>query len=138
MGEPRSTRGRPAHAELLRAGPGAVVILIAMALGSVVLWIGVPVGWLWVGSQVQGATGSVGAALGVAMVGAALSILVIAVTLGWLNNRYLGLAEARGIDTRGTSMLEYVLVVTAGLAVLCFTVWFVLFAGPGSSLAPTP
>lgn len=129
--------GRLAAVDLFRAGPGAVMLLLAMVVGSVVLWAGVPLGWLWVASQIQGSTKSMGASLGVALLGAAVSIFILALTLGRLNHRYLQLAEARGIDTRGTSILEYVLALTAGLALTAFVLWFVIFAGPGSSLAPS-
>ena len=37
--------------------------------GGIVLWVGVPVGWLYIGSQVQASTGSLGTAMGVMMSG---------------------------------------------------------------------
>lgn len=133
----RPDRERLRVADLFRAGTSAALILGIMLVGGVVLWVGVPVGWLWIGSQVQGSTHSIGTALGVAMVGAIASIMAIASLLGWLNRKHLELVEARGIKARGTSILEYILAITAGIAVLGFTVWFVLFAGPGPSIAPT-
>jgi hypothetical protein len=44
--------------ELLRTGFGALLVLLIMLIGSLVMWIGAPLLWLWVGSQVQGATAS--------------------------------------------------------------------------------
>ena len=41
--------------ELLRIGAGALLRLTIMFVGSLVLWLGTPLLWLWVGSQVQGA-----------------------------------------------------------------------------------
>lgn len=133
---PVPKRERPPIRDLFNAGASAVLILIIMVVGSVVLWVGVPIFWLWVGSQIQGSSNNVGAAIGVAMLGAVVSILAIAMILGWLNHKHLQLAEARGVDTKGTSILEYVLVITAGVAVVGFTIWFMLFAGPGPSIAP--
>ena len=46
--------------ELLRTGAGAVLVVLIMFIGSLVLWIGTPLLWLWVGSQIQGATSSLG------------------------------------------------------------------------------
>ena len=33
------------------------LLVASMLFGCLLLWIGVPVGWLWVGSQVQGSSG---------------------------------------------------------------------------------
>ncbi|MBA2506861.1 MAG: hypothetical protein H0V29_13115 [Thermoleophilaceae bacterium] len=122
--------------DLLRAGASGAILIVIMLVGSVVLWVGVPIGWLWVGSQVQGSTNSIGTSLAVAMGGALVSIILIAVGLGWLNHKHMELAEARGVDMKGTSALEKVLVVSAGLSVVLFSIWFLLFAGIGPTLAP--
>ena len=55
--------------ELLRTGAGAVLVVLIMFIGSLVLWIGTPLLWLWIGSQIQGATSSLGAALGTMFIG---------------------------------------------------------------------
>ena len=90
--------------QLLRTGIGAVLVILIMFIGSLVLWIGTPLLWLWIGSQVQGATASLGAAIGTAFVGVVLTITLLASVLGKLSNvvpRELPLARARPI--RGTS-----------------------------------
>ena len=122
--------------EILRAGANGAVVLVIMLVGSVVLWVGVPIGWLWVGSQVQGSTNSIGASLAVAMGGALVSIISLAAALGWLNHKHEQMAEARGVDLKGASALEKVLVVSAGISVVLFSAWFLLFAGIGPTLAP--
>ena len=114
---------------LLRAAPSAVVLLLMMFIGSLVLWIGVPLGWLWVGSQVQSSTDSVGTALLVMVVGVGISLLVLLPVLGWLNRTYAHLREARGLESYGNAALEGVLVVSAGIAVVGFGIWFFLFSG---------
>jgi hypothetical protein len=105
-----------------------------MFAGSLLLWVGVPLGWLYIGSQVQGSTGSLGAAIGVMMVGAVLSILLIVRALLWLNRAHVELREARGLDSAGGAVLEGVLVISAGIALVGFGVWFFLFSGS----APLP
>jgi hypothetical protein len=105
-----------------------------MFAGSLLLWVGVPLGWLYIGSQVQGSTGSLGAAIGVMMVGAVLSILLIVRALLWLNRTHVELREARGLDSAGGAVLEGVLVISAGIALVGFGVWFFLFSGS----APLP
>jgi len=103
--------------------------------GGVVLWVGVPLGWLYVGSLVQGETGSLGAALLVMMVGVVVSIAVLVALLGWLNSKHTELREARGLDGHGQTALEAVMTVSAMVALVCFGTWFFLFSG--SSPLPT-
>jgi heme/copper-type cytochrome/quinol oxidase subunit 2 len=115
------------RARLLSAPSSAVLILLLLA-GCLFLWIGVPVLWLWVGSQVQ-ASQPVGTALMVCMVGAVATILCVSPLLAWLNRKYVELREARGLPVGENSPLEVMLVVTAAIAVVGFTVWFLVFSG---------
>ena len=48
---------------LVRSGSSAVLVLGMMFIGSLVLWVGLPLGCLYLGSRVQGATQSLGVAL---------------------------------------------------------------------------
>jgi K+-transporting ATPase A subunit len=103
---------------------------------GLVLWIGVPLAWLYIGSQVQGATDSVGTAIAVMLVGVVVSIVAVVPILGWLNRKHLELRAARGLDTHGQTALEAVMTVSVVIAVLVFVVWFFVIVGPGPSLAP--
>jgi hypothetical protein len=103
--------------------------------GGVLLWIGVPLGWLWVGAQIQGSTGSLGAALAVMMAGVVVSIGLIVPALAWLNGKHGELRERRGLESHGQTALEGVMTVSAGLALVAFSTWFFLFSG--SSPLPT-
>jgi len=115
--------------ELLRTGFGAVLMVLIMFIGSFVLWLGTPLVWLWVGSQVQGATSSLGAAMGVMFVGVVASIAAVAALLSKLSNVYRANCQARGLDDPGHVMLEGVLVVSAAITLVGFVVWFFFFAG---------
>lgn len=119
---------------LLRTGTGAVVLLLIMILGSIVLWVGTPLLWLWVGSQVQGASGSLGDALAVAFVGVVISIVLLASLLSRLSDVYRANCLARGRADPGHGVLEAVLVVSAAVTMSAFAVWFLFFAGA----APAP
>jgi hypothetical protein len=123
-------------ARALNYGASAVLTAVIMVGASLALWIGVPAGWLWIGSQIQGSTGSLGAAIAVMLVGAIVSIVALAWVLGRLNRVYEQLREARGAEITGPPLLEVVLVVTATIALVGFAVWFFVFAGPGPELAP--
>ena len=104
-------------------------MLAIMFIGSLVLWIGLPIGCLYVGSRVQDATHSVGVALLAMAAGVAVGIFAIVPLLGYLNRKQMELRAARGLDTYGQAPLEGVLVVSAGLALVGFGVWFFFFSG---------
>lgn len=122
---------------LLRAGASGIILVLMMLGAGLVLWIGVPVAWLYIGSRVQGSTGSIGTALAVMMVGVVISILLIVPVLGWLNRKHLELREARGLESHGATALEAVMTVSVAIAVIAFSIWFFVIAGPGPSLAPS-
>lgn len=120
----------------MNLGASAVLTVMIMFGASLLLWIGVPAGWLWIGSQIQGSTGSVGTAILVMLAGAIASIVALAYLLGRLNRAHERLLEARGVKPEAPPLLEVVLVVTAAIALVGFAVWFFVFAGPGPELAP--
>jgi hypothetical protein len=109
-------------------------MLAIMFLGSLVLWIGLPLGCLYLGSRVQGATHSVGVALLAMAAGLVVGIVAIVPLLGILNRKHIEVRAARGLDTYGQAPLEGVLVVSAGIALVGFGVWFFFFSGA----APIP
>jgi hypothetical protein len=115
--------------ELLRTGAGAILVVLIMFIGSLGLWVGTPLLWLWVGSQIQGATSSLGTALGAAFLGVVLTIMAVAAALAKLSDVYRANCRARGRDDPGHLMLEGVLVVSAGITLAGFVVWFFFFAG---------
>jgi hypothetical protein len=118
----------------MRAGSSAALMVAIMFLGSLVLWVGLPLACLYVGSRVQGATHSVGAALLAMAGGLAAGIFALLPLLGFLNRRHIEVRAARGLDTYGQAPLEGVLVVSAGVALVGFVVWFFFFSGT----APLP
>ena len=119
---------------LLRTGTGAVLLLGIMVIGSIVLWAGTPLMWLWIGSQVQGATQSLGTALAVAFVGVVITVMLLASVLSRLSDGYRINRVNRGGEDPGHVVLEGVLVISAGVAIAAFAVWFLFFAGA----APAP
>lgn len=121
-------RARP-RGDLLRWGAGAVVVLAMVLVAGGVLWVGIPLGWLWIGSQIQGETGSLGAAVGAMMFGVVATVAAAVPVLGWLNGKYRRIRMSRGLDDMGNFMLEVVLVTTAVIALAIFVVWFLVFAG---------
>jgi hypothetical protein len=115
--------------DLLRAGTSAIAIVLIMAIGSIGLWVGTPLLWLYVGSQIQGSTQSLGSALSVMAIGVMLTIIVLASLLTRLSDVYRRSCIARGLEDPGHVMLEGVLVISASITLVVFVVWFFFFAG---------
>jgi hypothetical protein len=114
---------------VVRAGESAALMVAIMFVGGLVLWVGVPVGALYVGSRVELATQSLGAAMAAMAVVVIGSLVLLVPFLGWLNRKHMEVRVARGRQDLGSAALEGVMVVSAGLALVAFMVWFFLFAG---------
>jgi hypothetical protein len=115
--------------QVLRTGAGAILVVLIMFIGSLVLWIGTPLMWLWIGSQIQGATASLGAALGAMFIGVVATIAFLASVLAKLSNVYRANCQSRGHADPGHVVLEGVLVVSASITLAAFVIWFFFFAG---------
>lgn len=120
--EPMAARPR----ELLLSCASAALVAL-MVVGCLFLWIGVPLGWLWIGSQVQ-ASASLGTALIATMLGIVVTVLVVVAVLGAINRRHIELRRARNRPAGG-SALEVIFVSSTGIAVVGFGIWFFGFAG---------
>lgn len=114
---------------LLRNGTGALLVVLIMFIGSLGLWVGTPLLWLWVASQIQGATQSIGTALAAAFVGVVMTVAILASLLARLSDIYRANCRSRGLTDPGHVMLEGVLVVSAGVTMFVFVVWFFFLAG---------
>lgn len=114
---------------VLRNGAGAILVIAIMFIGSLGLWVGTPLLWLWVGGQIQGATESLGTALAAAFFGVLVTITALASVLARLSDIYRDNRLARGLSDPGHVMLEGVLVVSAGLTICAFVIWFFFLAG---------
>ena len=115
--------------DVLRTSTAAVLVVLIMFIGSLVLWIGTPLLWLWIGSQIQDATASLGTALGAMFIGVVATIAVVAAVLTKLSNVYRANRRSRGLDDSGHLVLEGVLVVSAAFTLAAFVIWFFFVAG---------
>lgn len=115
--------------KLLRTGAGAILVVSIMFIGSLGLWVGTPLLWLWIASQVQGDTQSLGTALAVAFVGVLVTVTVLVSVLSRLSEVHRANRVARGFDDPGHVVLEAVIVVSAGLTLIVFVIWFFFLAG---------
>ena len=106
---------------------------VGMFLLGLTMWIGVPGVWLYIGSQVKAAANSLGLAVVVMGIGALITIVALVKILGLLNRAYyedfVELNDRKPVRTP----LEPVLVISAGLALAAFGIWFTFFAGGGGA-----
>jgi hypothetical protein len=113
----------------------AVAVLLAETLVVLSVWGPQPVGWMWVGSQVDYATGSVFLGIVAAFLGLIGSLIATLAIATRLDHLWRLLRRAAGHDQRD-GVLGRIFVVTAVVAAAGFGVWFLVLEGPGSSLAP--
>ena len=122
----------------VRPGIGRTLASAVVALAELLLCLSIfgpqPLGWLWVGSQVDFATDSLSSGLAVAFVGTAMTIIVTV----WLGKRLERLwARLRPDAGDGPGLFETAFVISTVLAVIGFSLWFFVFAGPGGpTIAP--
>jgi hypothetical protein len=113
----------------------AGAVLVAEALVVLSAWGPQPVGWLWVGSQVDYRSGSVFFGITVAFLGLLASLMLTLALATRLDHVWRLLRRAAGHDQR-EGVLGRIFMVTAIVAAIAFTVWLVLLEGPAPSIAP--
>ncbi|MDQ6915316.1 MAG: hypothetical protein M3155_05820 [Actinomycetota bacterium] len=129
----------------------AAMIVVAMLLAALFLWVGIPVLWLYIASQlVDSSQPSMGPYL-VVVVGVITTVVLDALLISRLNRQYERVTGSAGEvrvqlpwmksmrgereQPRGMSVLDAVLIASVTLAGVTFGLWFFVFAGsslPGS------
>jgi hypothetical protein len=99
------------------------------------MWVGVPFGWLYIGSQIKASSNSLGLALAVMGVGALATVVGLVKILGMLNRSWLDSYERLNDRRPHRSPLEPILVISAFIALAVFGIWFAFFAGGGGPTA---
>lgn len=125
----------------------AIGLIVLMAIGSVVLWLGIPFGWIYLASKMAKTSQPTMGPYLVVIFGIPISMVIVARGLSRLN-RYYGeltgtishvrvtlpwLRSMRGerepVSTQTRTVLDVVMIASVAVAVLCFAVWFFFFAG---------
>ena len=131
-------------ASTIGRGAGSALLVLLMGVGSVLMWIGVPVLWLWLAAKIHGSSQpSMGIYL-LVLVGIVVTMAVVGKVLGVVNRWHMALTgrlprrreqtiwlkSMRGDATkqREHGILASVMVVSVGIAFAVFGVWFFLFA----------
>jgi hypothetical protein len=122
-------RRRRADALLAAAVLAAEALVVLSAFGPQ------PLGWLWVGSQVDYRTGSVFLGITVAFFGLLATVIGTLMVATRLDHIWRLLRRAAGHDQR-EGALGRIFMVAAIVAAIAFTLWLVLIEGPAPSLGP--
>ena len=121
-----------------------ILLIRAIFLGSLVLWIGVPLAWIWGASQV---VEDYPAVYALAIVGCPATMVVWGWVLHRINAVYMGLRGAaedqpanqraawlkslsadRSAPRRGLDVLEICSIISVAIALVAIAVWFFFFA----------
>ena len=128
-----------------RWSPPAVLLVLLMGAGSIGMWLGVPLGLIYAASRVADSSApSLGPYL-LVFIGLPVGMAVMAKLLGWLDSlhsRWTLSADDRPQQApwmrslrgersslRRRGVLDTVMIVSVGLALVAFGVWFFGFAG---------
>jgi hypothetical protein len=125
--------------------PISLFLIALMAIGSVVMWIGVPVGLIYLASRLADSSKPSMGPYVLILVGLVVGMMAVGKLLGALD-RYHG--RVTGLDDgkpeqaawmksmrgdrerkRRRSVLDGVMIVSVGVALLLFGIWFFAFAG---------
>jgi hypothetical protein len=128
--------------------PVAIFLVVLMGLGSVLMWLGVPFGLIYLASKISSSSSpSLGPYL-LVLVGLPIGMAIVGKGLGWLDRRHQAITGHAGdgrraapwlksmrgerTTTRRSGVLDKVMIVSVGVALVVFALWF--FAFSGSSL----
>lgn len=134
-----------------RRKPLAIALIALMVVGSLAMWIAVPIGWLWIASQLQSTTQPKMWLYVMVLIGIPVSMVIVSRALSTVNRWY---GEVTGEQTdfrfrapwmksmrgerghnRPRTVLDLVMVLSVSIALIAGLIWFLFFAG--SSLPTT-
>jgi hypothetical protein len=128
--EPASQRRRRWDA-VLAYGLLAVELLLCLTLFGPQ-----PLAWFWIGSQVDYQTGYVTAGIAVIMLGCLASLLLTMALAKRVDHAWKLVRRAAG-HRQERGALERIFTLSVGVALVIFTIWFLVISGPGPTLAPS-
>jgi hypothetical protein len=112
-------------------GSFAGLMVAAMILLSLLCWGPIPLACLWVGSQMNYVSGSVGVGILVSFVALFVMLFGTLSLLKRLDQAWILVRRAAGHDQR-TGVMGRIFGATAFVCAAVFAFWFVVIHGPGS------
>lgn len=114
----------------------AAAILVLMTLIGVSFWGPIPAGCLWIGSRFNYWTDSVIVGLVTAFAAMLLVLFVGLAAMKRLDQAWILVRRAAGHDQR-EGVIGRIFGISTAIGVVLFTIWLLIFAGLGPSLAPS-
>ena len=130
-GTPVTAGGSRRTADRVLAG----FLLVIETLLCLTLFGPQPIGWLWMGSQVNYETHSVTLGIVTAFAGMVATLMITLGLARRVDHAWRLVRRAAGYEQKG-GMLERIFVISAGIAAVGFIFWFLIIAGPGPELSP--
>jgi hypothetical protein len=127
--EPSSERRRRADRVLAYALLALELVLCLSLFGPQ------PLGWLWIGSQVDYLTGYVTAGISTVMLGCLASLMLTMAAAKRVDHAWKLVRRAAG-HRQEQGALERIFAMSVGVAAVAFTFWFLIVQGPGPTFAP--
>ena len=139
--------GMPTPNAAQRAGRNlaATLLVCLMVLAALSMWTAIPLGWVWIASQLSSGQAPSGGPYMVVLFGVVISILIISWLLGRLNRVYIHLTGERTVASirprwlkslrdseaprANPTVLEAVIVSSVVLAIVAMMIWFFVAAG---------
>jgi len=94
-----------------------------------------PLGWLWVGSQVDYLTGYVTAGISTVLLGCLASLMLTLAAAKRVDHAWKLVRRAAG-HRQERGALERIFATSVGVALVLFAFWFLIVEGPRPTLAP--
>jgi hypothetical protein len=116
-------------------GSLANVLLAAMIALSLLCWGPIPIGCLWVGSEIDYLTGSVFLGIIIAFLTLFPLLFGTLAILRRIDDAWILVRRAAGHDQRD-GVMGRVFGTTAVICALAFAFWFIVIHGPGSQITP--
>ena len=133
---PLRYRGTPERAGVRRQLADrmlAIAILVLETLVLLTLWGPQPIGWLWVGSQVNYLTGSVEAGIVAAFAGMCATLMLTLAVAKRIDHAWKLARRAAGYDQQ-SGAIERIFVASVAIGFVLFLIYFFVIQGPGSQL----
>ncbi|MEA2312403.1 MAG: hypothetical protein QOE28_2371 [Solirubrobacteraceae bacterium] len=113
----------------------AAIVLVLETFVCLTLWGPQPVAWLWVGSQLDYLADSVTLGIATAFAGMIGTLMVTLAIASRMDRWWRILRRAAGHEQQ-EGILGRIFAVTAVIAGVAFTFWFIILEGPAPMLAP--
>jgi hypothetical protein len=113
-------------------GSLAGILMAGIVILSLLCWGPIPLACLWLGSQADYLSGSVGLGILVSFVALFALLFGALAVLRRMDNAWILVRRAAGHDQR-SGIMGRIFAITCAVCALGFTVWFVVIHGPGSS-----